>query len=130
DDRKVILSGLANVADPGALKLVEPLLENAEVKAEAKLAADKISAALKKSAPATAKTESKAKPKPDAPEAFSPRPTLADVAYGKHPKQVLHFWKAESDKPTPLVMFIHGGGWTGGDRSSGLGGLLPTMLKS
>jgi HEAT repeat protein len=52
DDRKVLLSGLANVADPGALKLVEPLLDNAEVKAEAKLAADKISAAIKNPAAA------------------------------------------------------------------------------
>lgn len=44
-------------------------------------------------------------------------PTQADVAYGKHPKQVLHFWKAPSDKPTPLLFYIHGGGWGGGDRS-------------
>lgn len=46
-----------------------------------------------------------------------PVPTLADVAYGKHPKQVMHFWQAKSDKPTPLVFFIHGGGWMGGNRS-------------
>lgn len=45
-------------------------------------------------------------------------PTEADVAYGKHPKQVLHFWKAASDKPTPLLFFIHGGGWGAGDRAS------------
>ena len=59
-----------------------------------------------------------------------PPPTFADVAYGKHAKQVLHFWKAESDKPTPLLLFVHGGGWTGGNRSSGLAGLLPEMLKN
>ncbi len=47
-DRKVILSGLANVADPGALELVQPLLDDPEVRAEAGLAAEKISAALKK----------------------------------------------------------------------------------
>ncbi|MEI7731803.1 MAG: alpha/beta hydrolase [Verrucomicrobiota bacterium] len=45
-------------------------------------------------------------------------PTEADVPYGKHPKQVMHFWKAASDKPTPLLFFIHGGGWGAGDRSS------------
>ena len=45
-----------------------------------------------------------------------PTPTKADVAYGKHPKQVLHFWQAESEKPTSLLFFIHGGGWQGGDR--------------
>ncbi len=138
DDRKVILSGLANVADAGALKLVEPLLSDPDVKAEAKLAADKIAAGIKQPAPASAapkakgkkKAEAKPKAKADAPESFTPRPTLADVAYGKHPKQVLHFWKAVSDKPTPLLFFIHGGGWQAGDRSSGLAPLLPDMLKA
>ena len=59
-----------------------------------------------------------------------PAPTMADVPYGTHPKQVLHFWKAESQKPTPLLFFIHGGGWQGGDRKSGLVGVLPEMLKA
>ena len=44
-------------------------------------------------------------------------PTFRDVAYGPHPKQVIHFWKAESEKPAPLLVFIHGGGWTGGSRT-------------
>ena len=43
-------------------------------------------------------------------------PTEVDVAYGKHPKQVMTFWKATSDKPTPLIFYIHGGGWSNGDR--------------
>jgi acetyl esterase/lipase len=51
------------------------------------------------------------------------------VPYGKHPKQVLSFWKAESDKPTPLLFYIHGGGWMGGNRTEAAG-LLPLMLKS
>ncbi|MEQ1851039.1 MAG: alpha/beta hydrolase [Chthoniobacteraceae bacterium] len=58
-----------------------------------------------------------------------PTPTIADVAYGTHPKQVMHFWKAESDKPTPLLFFIHGGGWQGGNRTS-VASLLPIMLKA
>ncbi len=58
-----------------------------------------------------------------------PNPTHFDVAYGPHPKQRIHFWKAESDKPTPLLFFIHGGGWQGGGRMSGLSAMLPTMLK-
>jgi acetyl esterase/lipase len=49
-----------------------------------------------------------------------PTPTVAKLAYGPHERQVLDFWKAESDKPTPLVLFIHGGGWRNGDKS-GLG---------
>jgi acetyl esterase/lipase len=81
---------------------------------------------------------SKKAPQPAAPaagakknvEAYAIEPTLKDVAYGKHPKQVLHVWKAESDKPTPVLFFIHGGGWSGGNRSSGLAGLLPEMLKA
>jgi HEAT repeat protein len=55
DDRKVILSGLANVADPAALKLVEPLLSDPQVQAEAELAALAIAASIADSAPADAK---------------------------------------------------------------------------
>jgi acetyl esterase/lipase len=59
-----------------------------------------------------------------------PNPTHYDVAYGPHPKQVLHFWKAESDKPTPVLLFIHGGGWMNGGRLSGLSAMLPEFLKA
>ena len=44
-------------------------------------------------------------------------PTLANVPYGTHERQVLDFYKAPSDKPTPLLFYIHGGGWTHGDKS-------------
>lgn len=47
-----------------------------------------------------------------------PEPTLANVAYGKHERQVLDFYKAESAKPTPLLFFIHGGGWVAGDKKN------------
>lgn len=47
-----------------------------------------------------------------------PTPTAANVAYGTHPRQVIDFWKARSDRPTPLVLYIHGGGWQGGDKRS------------
>ena len=43
---------------------------------------------------------------------------LIDVAYGSHPRQVLDFYRAESDKPTPVVFYIHGGGWRGGDKQT------------
>ena len=45
-----------------------------------------------------------------------PQPTLTNVPYGTHPRQVLDFWKAESKTPTPLVVYIHGGGWWGGTK--------------
>jgi acetyl esterase/lipase len=45
-----------------------------------------------------------------------PTPTAANVAYGTHERQVLDFWQAKSDRPTPLVLYIHGGGWRNGDK--------------
>jgi acetyl esterase/lipase len=44
--------------------------------------------------------------------------TLANVPYGTHERQVLDFYKAPSDKPTPLLFFIHGGGWVHGDKNT------------
>lgn len=58
-----------------------------------------------------------------------PNPTEYDVAYGPHRKQLLHFWKAESDEPTPVLLFIHGGGWMNGGRLSGLTSMLPRLLE-
>jgi acetyl esterase/lipase len=57
-----------------------------------------------------------------------PNPTGYNIPYGPHPKQVLHFWKAESKKPTPVVFYIHGGGWNGGHRMSGMGPMLERFL--
>jgi acetyl esterase/lipase len=82
-------------------------------------------AAEKPAAPAT-----KPATKPAAVEAYPLPPTIADVKYGPHKKNVLHFWKAESKTPTPVLFFIHGGGWTAGNRSSGLGPLIQPMLKN
>jgi len=38
-------------------------------------------------------------------------PRMTDVTYGDHERQVLDFYQAKSDKPTPVVFFIHDGGW-------------------
>ncbi|MHB8901912.1 MAG: alpha/beta hydrolase [Thermoguttaceae bacterium] len=43
---------------------------------------------------------------------------LLNVPYGTHPRQVLDLYQAESDKPTPVVFYIHGGGWQGGDKKT------------
>ena len=45
-----------------------------------------------------------------------PKPTVSEIAYGKHDRNVLDFWKAESDAPTPVAFVIHGGGWKGGSK--------------
>jgi acetyl esterase/lipase len=47
-----------------------------------------------------------------------PVPTIRDMSYGEHPKQTIDFYKANSSRPTPLVVFIHGGGWTAGTKKN------------
>ena len=50
-----------------------------------------------------------------------------NVAYGPHRMQVIYFWRAKSDQPTPLLVYIHGGGWQGGDRSVARSMILPAL---
>jgi acetyl esterase len=59
-------------------------------------------------------------------------PTAADVPYGSHPRQVLDFWKARpgAGKPTPVVIFFHGGGFMGGDKRSVPSALLKRCLDA
>lgn len=48
----------------------------------------------------------------------APQPTHPNVAYGKHERQVLDFYQAKSEQPTPLLFFVHGGGWMSGDKAN------------
>ncbi|MFZ5829398.1 MAG: alpha/beta hydrolase fold domain-containing protein [Planctomycetota bacterium] len=57
-------------------------------------------------------------------------PTQADVAYGPHQRNVLDFWQAKSDAPTPLFVWIHGGGFRGGDKNSIPADLLKGCLDA
>lgn len=43
--------------------------------------------------------------------------SYVDEKYGEHERNTFDLWLAESDKPTPLVIYIHGGGFVGGDKS-------------
>ncbi len=45
-----------------------------------------------------------------------PPPTLSDVAYGPHARNVLDFWRAAGAGPRPLLVYVHGGGWITGDK--------------
>lgn len=53
-------------------------------------------------------------------------PDLANVSYGPHERNVLDLWKAKSERPAPLVVFIHGGGFVGGDKRA----LPPPLLDA
>lgn len=62
----------------------------------------------------------RAKPKPASPtpkRAESDQaPTFANVKYGDHERQVFDIWLADSSKPTPLAIYIHGGGFKSGSK--------------
>ena len=47
-----------------------------------------------------------------------PPPSEADVSYGEDPLNKIDFWKAEGPGPHPVLVYIHGGGWTGGDKNT------------
>jgi len=75
-----------------------------------------------------------ATPKPAVAPAAKPaaaiKPTLANVPYGTHPRQVLDFYRAKSARPAPLLFFIHGGGWTAGDKSGMTGPAVKPFLDA
>jgi acetyl esterase/lipase len=69
-------------------------------------------------------------PKTDAPAKPTVEPTFANVAYGTHERQVLDFYQAKSARPTPLLFFIHGGGWVAGDKGGRTGASVKQYLDA
>ncbi len=59
-----------------------------------------------------------------------PAPTHANVSYGDHERNVLDLWLADSPTATPLVLYIHGGGFRGGTKDSLQTGSLRTLLAA
>jgi len=57
------------------------------------------------------------------------KPTHADVAYGPHERNKIDLYLAESKTPTPLVLFIHGGGFRAGDKSSVSAGEIRALKR-
>ncbi len=56
-------------------------------------------------------------------------PTQAEVSYGPHPSNVLDFWQAKGEGPRPLLVYIHGGGWIGGDKKQSPARFQPFLDK-
>lgn len=64
--------------------------------------------------------DSRAKPKPD----------FTDVKYGPHERNVLDLWKAPSNRPTPILLFFHGGGFRQGDKSTIAALMVERLLEA
>lgn len=45
------------------------------------------------------------------------QPSFADLSYGPFERNTLDFWKADSPGPAPVLVLIHAGGFSGGDKS-------------
>ena len=56
---------------------------------------------------------------------FHRNPDIANAAYGPDPRNILDLWQAPSPRPTPLVIYIHGGGFSSGAKDR----LSPILLK-
>ena len=57
------------------------------------------------------------------------KPTFADVSYGNDKMNVVDFWQAEGEGPRPLLVYIHGGGWIGGDKKRNARDVQPFLDK-
>lgn len=49
-------------------------------------------------------------------DVLRPLPTYGNVSYGSYPRNDLDFWSATSERFSPLVIFIHGGGFISGSK--------------
>ena len=46
--------------------------------------------------------------------------SFLNLSYGEHERNVMDVWLVKSDQPSPMVIYIHGGGFKGGDKKKGL----------
>jgi acetyl esterase len=49
------------------------------------------------------------------------QPDVADARYGPAPRNTLDLWKAASARPTPLIVYFHGGGFVNGGKEAARG---------
>ncbi|QDT59726.1 Carboxylesterase NlhH [Stieleria bergensis] len=78
-----------------------------------------------------ARRAGKNNPKPrTSPTNGSKQPTHANVQYGEHERQVFDIWLADSSNPTPLAIYIHGGGFKSGSKEKLKSENLSQLLNS
>jgi acetyl esterase len=63
-------------------------------------------------------------------EIVKPTPDIADGKYGEFARNTFDLWKPKSKRPTPLVVFIHGGGLTSGSKEKLSALQLKRMLEA
>ena len=68
-------------------------------------------------------------PRGDSAKQAAVAPDFANVSYGPFRRNVLDLWKAKTDKPAPVFVYFHGGGFMGGDKADYSNGILVQMLK-
>lgn len=64
------------------------------------------------------------------PRPYPVPPDVANARYGPHERNVLDLWKAKTGQPAPIVVFIHGGGFTAGDKTGVPQPLLKQCLQA
>ncbi len=58
-----------------------------------------------------------------------PKPTHVDIKYGEHDRHAIDLYLVESKEPTPLVVYIHGGGFVAGNKRGVSSKLIQAMHK-
>ena len=103
DEEEAALSRQVLKRYPRADKDGDGVLSDAETKALLRQAAKR--AQKKNASPGNSRTDTAKK-----------TPTHANVKYGEHERQVFDIWLADSPRPTPLAIYIHGGGLRAGSK--------------
>jgi acetyl esterase/lipase len=118
DAEEAVVSRQALKRYPKADKDGDGVLSEAEKRALLRAAANR--AKRKPANTTTNKENNKSKKKP----------SFANVKYGEHERQVFDIWLADTTKPSPLAVYIHGGGFRGGSKEKLKPNELSQLLKA